>query len=221
MREGVRSYYEQRTIYGHKNIYYSTRQFADEWSHVKDRWSFETMIPDTLHIGQPMTIRIEVHRDTDEKIIDHEMGMVGRVTRIGDHSVEVTFNPGERAKVDELVRVGRAAKAKRVRPPVRFVDADRLIAWQLYWRGENFWSADEIFGPVPELKTGFNKVDNADFTKYLGDRSRAPLGRRYFIVTEAGRATSMRSLLPTTRAKESFEVLDTTSNKFTLVAFTL
>jgi 4-amino-4-deoxy-L-arabinose transferase-like glycosyltransferase len=221
MREGVRSYYAQRSIYGHKNIYYSTRQFADEWSHVKNTWTFETMIPDTLQMGQPMTIRVEVHRDNDDKIIEHEMGMVGRVTRIGDHDVEVTFNPGERAKVDELVRIGRAAKAKRVRPPVRVVDADRLIAWQLYWRGENFWSADEIFGPVPEMKTGFNKVDNADFTKYLGDRSRAPLGRRYFIVTEAGRATSMRSLLPTTRAKESFEILDTTSNKFTLVAFTL
>jgi len=179
------------------------------------------MIPDTLHIGQPMTIRIEVRRDSDDKVLEAEMGMVGKVTRIGDHSVTVSFNPGERAKVDELVKLGQRGSAKRVRPPVRVVDADRLIAWQLYWRGENFWSADEIFGPVPEMRTGFNKVDNADFTKFLNDRSRAPIGRRYFIVTEAGRATSMRSLLPTTRAKESFEIVDTTSNKFTLVAFYL
>jgi len=103
----------------------------------------------------------------------------------------------------------------------KVVDADRLIAWQLYWRGENFWSADELFGPVPEMKTGFNKTDNVDFTKYLNDRTKAPLGRRYFIITEAGRATSMRSLLPTTRSKESFEVVNTTSNKFTLVSFYL
>jgi hypothetical protein len=31
----------------------------------------------------------------------------------------------------------------------------------------------------------------------------------------------MRSLLPTTRARESFEVVDTTSNKFSLVSFYL
>ena len=148
-------------------------------------------------------------------------GSGGSFTRIGDHDVQVTLVPGERAKIEELVKVGARAKRRPVRPAIHIVDADRLLAWQLYWRGENFWSADEIFGPVPEMKTGFNKVDNADFTKYLGDRSRAPLGRRYFIVTEAGRATSMRSLLPTTRAKESFEIVNTTSNKFTLVSFTL
>jgi hypothetical protein len=179
------------------------------------------MIPDTLQIGQPMMIRIEVHRDNDEKTIDYEMGMIGNVTRIGAHTVEVTFAPGERAKVEELVKAGASAKPIRTRPIVRVVDADRLIAWQLYWRGENFWSADEIFGPVPEMRTGFNKVDNADFNKYLADRAHAPLGRRYFVVTEAGRATSIRSILPTTRAKESFQIVDTTSNKFTLVSFVL
>lgn len=221
MREGVRSYYEQRSIYGQKNVYFSARQFADDWAHVKDRWSFDTMIPDTLHIGQPMTIRIEVRKDSDEKITEHEMGMVANVSAIRDHSVEVTFAPGERSKVDALVKLGIATKARPVPAPIRVVDADRLLAWQLYWRGENFWSADELFGPVPEMKTGFNKTDNADFTKYLNDRSKAPLGRRYFIITEAGRATSMRSLLPTTRAKESFEVVDTTSNKFSLVSFYL
>jgi hypothetical protein len=168
-----------------------------------------------------MTIRIEVRRETDDKQTEHEMGMVGTVTRIGDHEVEVTLHPGERAKVDPLVKVGASASSRRVRPPIRVLDTDRLLAWQLYWRGENFWSANELFGPVPEMRTGFNKVDNVDFTKYLNDRTRAPLGRRYFIITEAGRANSVRSLLPTTRAKESFEIVNTTSNKFTLAAFYL
>jgi hypothetical protein len=71
------------------------------------------------------------------------------------------------------------------------------------------------------MKTGFNKVDNADFLKYLNDRSRAPIGRRYFMVTESGRAASARGLLPTQRAKDSFQILDTTSNKFTLMSFYL
>jgi hypothetical protein len=179
------------------------------------------MIPDTLFIGQPMTVRIEVRKDADSNIAEHEMGMVGSVSRIGAHEVEVTLPKSERAKVDALVQAGRTAKRRDVPPPIRVIDADRLVSWQLYWRGENFWSADEIFGPLPELKTGFNKTDNADFAKYLGDRTRAPLGRRYFVITEAGRANTVRTMLPTQRAKDSFEVLNTTSNKFSMVSFTL
>jgi hypothetical protein len=55
----------------------------------------------------------------------------------------------------------------------------------------------------------------------LNDRTRAPLGRRYFVITEAGKLMSLRSMLPTQRARDSFEVLDTTSNKFALGAFYL
>src|SRR5690606_6214428 len=110
---------------------------------------------------------------------------------------------------------GKTEKPRRVRPPIRVIDADRLIGWQLYWRGENFWSGNELFGPVPEMRTGFNNPDNVAFLKYLGDRSKAPLGRRYFIITEAGRAKTVRGLLPTARAKETFEVVNSESHKFT------
>ncbi|HEX8110801.1 MAG TPA: hypothetical protein VF516_23880, partial [Kofleriaceae bacterium] len=111
--------------------------------------------------------------------------------------------------------------APRGRPPVHVVDADRLIAWQLYWRGENFWSGDEIWGYPPEMKTAFKEANNVAFTKYINDRARAPLGRRYFLITEAGRITAPRASLPTQRARDSYEVLDTTSNKFSLAAFWL
>ena len=104
---------------------------------------------------------------------------------------------------------------------MRVVDADRLIAWQLYWRGENFWSGDEIWGWLPEQKTSLNKTDNVEFLKYLNDKTRAPVGRRYFILTEAGKITSVRAVLPTQRARDSFEVIDTTSNKFSIAAFYL
>ena len=147
--------------------------------------------------------------------------MIGTVTRIGDHEVEVTIPPRERAKLEPLVAKGRGEKPRRVRAPIRVVEADRLIAWILYWRGENFWSGNEIFGPVPEMRTGFNKPDNAAFLKYLGDRTRAPLGRRYFVITEAGRDRNLRAILPTQRAKETLEVVNTDSNKFTLVSFYL
>jgi 4-amino-4-deoxy-L-arabinose transferase-like glycosyltransferase len=224
MRDAARTYYEQRTIYGEKIVYFAAHQVYDDWhgkTGDKVRHTFQTMIPDTLHMGQPMMIRIQLNKPDKEEVVEQEMGMVGSVTRIGEHDVEVTIPASERAKIEALVAKGKTDKRKRVRPPIHVVDADRLLAWQLYWRGENFWTADEIFGPVPEMRTGFNKPDNGDFLKYLGDRTKAPLGRRYFIVTEAGRATSVRGVLPTTRAKETFEVVDTTSNKFSLVSFYL
>jgi hypothetical protein len=46
-------------------------------------------------------------------------------------------------------------------------------------------------------------------------------GRRYFVATEAGRVNNLRAVLPTATGRETFEVLDTTSNKFTLAAFVL
>jgi len=104
---------------------------------------------------------------------------------------------------------------------VRAVDADRLIAWQLYWRGENFWSGDEDLGLAARDEDRVREDRQRRVHKYINDRTRAPIGRRYFLVTEAGRITSVRSLLPTQRARDTFEVLDTTSNKFSIAAFTL
>jgi len=220
MREAVRTYYEQRTIYGQKLVYFSPQQLRDDWSGVTDRWTFETMIPDTLHEGQPMTLTIEVRKPEDERVTLDTVQLLAHVTGVGDHTVALTLAPGERQKLDRLVAQGKTAR--RVgREPLRLVDADRLIGWQLYWRGENFWSGGEIWGHVPEMKTQFNKTDNVRFKQYLDDRSRAPLGRRYFVITEAGRINGLRSHLPTPRGQQTFEVLDTTSNKFSLGVFTL
>ena len=220
MREAARAYYQNRTIYGEKRVYFGAAELYDDLHDLQHKWTFETFVPDTLQIGQPMTIHVQLNKAEDERIMEQELAMVGTVTRVGEHDVEVTLPTGERAKLDPLLAKGQQG-GKRGRPMIHAVDADRLIAWQLYWRGENFWSGDEIFAWLPEMKTGFNKTDNVDFTKYLNDRSKAPLGRRYFVITEAGRATTVRSMLPTQRGRESFEVIDTTSNKFSIVAFYL
>jgi len=221
MREAVRTYYEQRTVYGDKLVYFGERQLAEEWRGVKDKWTFDTVIPDTLQVGQPMTITIQIRKPSDDRLADEptEVILVGSATAIGDHSVEVTLAPNERAKLDPFIKHGAQSKPG-VRPRIHVVDADKLFGWQLYWRGENFWSGGEIWGLLPEMKTSLNKTDNVQFKNYIGDRNRAPLGRRYFIVTEAGRVTSVRGILPE-RGKQSFEVLDTTSNKFSLAAFFL
>jgi hypothetical protein len=215
----VRAYYDQRTIYGEKLVYFGVGELYDDWHDVGDRWSFETHVPDTLHIGQPMTLKLQVNKASDERLMEQEIALVGTATEIGDHRVEVTLAAGERARLEPLLAHGNTGP--RGRPPVRAVDADRLIAWQLYWRGENFWSGDEIWGFLPEMKTAFYKTDNVEFTRYINDRTRAPLGRRYFLITEASRITSARASLPTQRARDTYEVIDTTSNKFSIAAFWL
>ncbi len=219
MRDAVRSYYAQRNIYGAKLVYFGTGELYDDWDGRGNTWRIETMIPGTLQLGQPMTITFQVNKADAELQMESSLVLVGKATEIGDHDVEITLNQGEREKLGPLLAKGKTGP--RGRAAVRIPDADRVIAWQLYWRGENFWSGDEIVGPIPDMKTAFVKTDNVEFTKYINDRTRAPLGRRYFIVTEAGRITSVRSMLPTQRARDSFEVIDTTSNKFSMAAFYL
>jgi len=219
MGDAVTTYYEQRTIYGQKRIYFGLGELYDDWNATGNTWAFETHVPDALQIGQPMTLKIQINKAADERMMEQELSLIGTTTKITDHGVEVAFAPGERAKLEPLIARGRAGP--RGRPPVRVVDADRLLAWQLYWRGENFWSGDEIWGYPPEMKTAFVKTDNAELTKYINDRTRAPLGRRYFVITEASRISSVRALLPTQRGRDSYEVIDTTSNKFSLAAFWL
>jgi 4-amino-4-deoxy-L-arabinose transferase-like glycosyltransferase len=219
MGDAVRTYYQQRTIYGQKLVYFGLGELYDDWSAVGERWTFDSQIPEALQIDQPMTLTIQVNKPSDERIMEQEVSLLATATKITDHTIELTLRPGERKKLDPLIARGRTGP--RGRPPVRVVDADRLLAWQLYWRGENFWSGDEIWGFLPEMRTAFVKTDNVEFTKYINDRTRAPLGRRYFLITDAGRITSPRQTLPTARARDSYEVLDTTSNKFSLAAFWL
>jgi hypothetical protein len=236
MRDAMESYYRQRTIYGEKRVYFGPGEVVDDLGSEPTVFHFDTLIPDDLVVGQPMTITIQLNKATgDDKVMEKSLALVGSATAIEDHTVTVTLARGERDKLAALVkecaeRVARFKPSKdpknpgdvpRGHMPVRYLDADRLIAWQLYWRGENFWSQDEIFGWAPEMRTGFDKPDSAEFLKYLNDRTKAPLGRRYFIVTEAGRATSAKSLLTTQRARDTFEVIETTSNKFSMTSFVM
>jgi hypothetical protein len=169
-----------------------------------------------------MTITVEVRKAEDDRIVEQDLPLVGSVAAIGAHTIEVSLPQAERAKLEPLLARGQNAKTgTRGRPALHVVDADRLLAWQLYWRGENFWSQEEIWGFLPEMKTSFPSPNNVEWNKYLSDRTRAPLGRRYFIITETGRITSPRGTLPTPRARETYEVLDETSNKFALAAFYL
>jgi 4-amino-4-deoxy-L-arabinose transferase-like glycosyltransferase len=228
MRDAMRTYYVEREIHGQRLVYFGGRQLADDWAPVLDRanggpatWTFQTFIPDKLQVGKPMTIRIQVNKIKEERVSEVDVSLIGTTVAIGEHSITVELPSRELAKIAQAVNAGRHAP-RAGRKPVKAVDGDRLIIWQGYWRGEVFWSGDEIGGWLPEYQTDWQlgDSDSKKFLKYLNDRSLAPPGRRYFILS-AGSIQGVRSLLPTARAKDTFEVLDTTSNKFALGAFIL
>ncbi|MEO8844806.1 MAG: hypothetical protein ABI591_23665 [Kofleriaceae bacterium] len=228
MRDAMRSYYVERTIYGEKRVYFGPGElWADLHAAGRDV-HFETLIPEALQVGQPMTLTIQLDKASgDPQVLEQQLVLAGTATAIADHTVTLTLAAAERARLDVLLadckrRIDANREALSGRAPVRYVDADRLLSYQLYWRGENFWSGDEIYGWAPEMHTGFeDTASSVEFLKYLNDRSRAPLGRRYFVIVEAGRATSIKAILPTPRGRESFTVVDTTSNKFSMVSFVL
>jgi hypothetical protein len=192
------------------------RRLAAACTHL----TFETFIPRALQAGQPLTITIEIRKLTDERVVEARLVLLGTATRVHDHTIDVELPSTERDKLAPWIARGTSNPA-RGRPPLHFVDADRLIAWQLYWRGEQFWSGGEIWAYLPEMGTTFLKNENTELLKYLSDRTRAPLGRRYFVIGNAGQVQSLRGLLPTPHARDTFEIEDTTSNKFTLVSFEL
>jgi 4-amino-4-deoxy-L-arabinose transferase-like glycosyltransferase len=221
MREAMRSYYRERAIDGPHIVYFGAGQLYAEWKQRPHTYAFDVMVPERLVVGQPMTVRLTVNRIAEPRSTDSDTFLRGTVARIGDHRVTIALPEAELQRLDPVLALGKNAPRVREPRPIRVIEGDRLIAWQLYWRGENFWSGDEIFGWLPENKAAFIKTDNIAFTKYINDRALCPLGKRYFVVTEAGRAQGLRGSLPTQRAKDTFEVLDTTSNKFTMVAFVL
>ena len=75
-----------------------------------------------------------------------------------------------------------------------------------------------MYGDRKDAQTIFKSTDNKKFLEWLNEPERA--GRTFYIITESGRANGFRGILPTPESKESFEIVDTSCNKFTLLRFT-
>ena len=96
--------------------------------------------------------------------------------------------------------------------------SEPLIAWQLYWRGENFYTKNAIYADSNALER----------TVFLGDHNAEKMqayftshgGRRVFFVVERTRLESLRALLPAA-ARTSLTVVDETNNKIYLAVATL
>jgi hypothetical protein len=93
-----------------------------------------------------------------------------------------------------------------------------LIAWQLYWRGENFYTKNEIY----------RSSNPGERTVFLGDHNAEKMqtffkshpGRRVFFVVERTRFESLRALLPA-EARPSLTVVNDSNNKIYMAVATL
>ena len=91
-----------------------------------------------------------------------------------------------------------------------------LLAWQLYWRGENFYTRNEIYDPAKP---------QTEKTVFLGDRNAEKMqayltahkGHRVFFIVERVRYEALRGLLPVD-ARPSLQIVDQSNNKLYLAS---
>jgi 4-amino-4-deoxy-L-arabinose transferase-like glycosyltransferase len=94
---------------------------------------------------------------------------------------------------------------------------EHLLIWQMYWRGENFYTQNEIYeGPAAE-RTVFLGDKNAENLKAWMARHR---GRRAFFVVERSRWSQLQNLVPA-EAKGSLKMIDESNMKFCLAQIDL
>jgi hypothetical protein len=89
---------------------------------------------------------------------------------------------------------------------------ERLVAFQLYWRGETFYTSNEIYDGPPEERTVFDQ-EGAD--EKLKDWLLHHRGRRTFFLYERYQQARLQALLPP-EARASWHVVDDQNNKFSL-----
>jgi len=89
---------------------------------------------------------------------------------------------------------------------------ERMIAFQMYWRGETFYTKNEIYEGPTEDRTVFDQ-EGAD--EKLKDWIAHHRGHRHFFLFERGQQSHLQGLLPP-ESRASFEVIDSHNNKFSL-----
>jgi hypothetical protein len=90
---------------------------------------------------------------------------------------------------------------------------ERLVAWQMFWRGETFYTKNAIYEGPEDERTVFDHWEDTDarLTTWLG-RHR---GHRQFFVFEPSQESRIRNLLPP-ETRSSFRVIFQRNNKFVL-----
>ena len=103
MREAMRSYYIQRTIYGEKRIYFGGGELWDDLHGAPTTFELDTLIPEALQVGQPMAMTIQLNKPAgDPLVMERQVVLAGSVHL--DH----------RSHRDAVDHAGGARSARRV-----------------------------------------------------------------------------------------------------------
>ena len=96
--------------------------------------------------------------------------------------------------------------------PARRSPDERLIAYMLYWRGETFYTSNEIYEGPTEERTVFDQEGADDRLKDWIAHHR---GRRAFFIFEHHQQSHIAGDLPP-EVRASFQIVDDSNNKFSL-----
>jgi 4-amino-4-deoxy-L-arabinose transferase-like glycosyltransferase len=89
---------------------------------------------------------------------------------------------------------------------------EKLLVWQMYWRGENFYTQNEIFEGPPEERTIFLGDRNVENLKQWISRHR---GRRAFLLVERSNWPRVADMMPP-ESRPSLKIIDDGNMKFVL-----
>jgi hypothetical protein len=208
MRALMERYYRERKIAGVDLVYQGPGPLEEDWARGGEL-EVRSVIPQTLRVGDAMKV--------SWKLGDAAGALSGKVASIdgaGDRfRIATVPDDALRAVVEKNRGLGGGRRLVAV-------NADRLVAWQLRWRGENFYSGGEIWNPpFEDMKTIFVDVDNVKFSAWL--KPQLGSGKRYFLITEIERVKKLKEFLGGLTPKPTFEEIDNSNNKYGMVKFSL
>jgi len=91
---------------------------------------------------------------------------------------------------------------------------EHLLVWQMYWRGENFYTQNEIYEGPKEERTIFLGDKNFENLKSWMERHR---GRRAFFLVEHSRYGTLETAVPAD-ARKTLKIVDGSNMKFCLAS---
>jgi 4-amino-4-deoxy-L-arabinose transferase-like glycosyltransferase len=89
---------------------------------------------------------------------------------------------------------------------------EHLLVWQMYWRGENFYTQNEIYEGPPAERTIFLGDKNFENLKAWMEKHR---GRRAFFLVEQSRYNTLETAVPAD-ARKTLKIVDNSNMKFCL-----
>jgi 4-amino-4-deoxy-L-arabinose transferase-like glycosyltransferase len=95
--------------------------------------------------------------------------------------------------------------------------AEKLLVWQMYWRGENFYTSNEIYDGPKDERTVFLGDRNFENLKAWMERHR---GQRAYLLVEHVRWSTLESAVPAER-RSTLKKVDESNMKFVLASVDL